>query len=244
MTDLDRTAFLERIRGHITTAGHHVTLVQGGASPRFAYTIGLTEADAPELVLAGATSLTADAVFAAIEVAAARVRAAIPAAGDALDVPGVGAFAFAPVHPSWAARLLLGALDYYDRDDVPALQLIPGDALRTVDVPDLAAAFDPEREPVWRWLEDESTLPVAPDAVAMTGLDVLRSAPVAWAARWEPDGWELFADRDVAADDARAIPLATLLAADPSLAPVATLAVGDALRREPPGPWEPWTAPA
>jgi hypothetical protein len=145
-----------------------------------------------------------------------------------------------PRRSTWTEHLLLGALDIFDRDDVPALQLVPAAERRTIDVPDLSAPFDPRREPVWRWLTEPWDLPVPADAVAMTDLRALRGAPVTRAARWEPDYWELFAGAEVAEDDARAIPLATLLGFDPTLAPVAALAVGDALRRRPPGPWEAW----
>jgi len=76
MAETSREQFRGRIRAHITDAGRHVTLVQGGEAPRFAYTIGLTEAGMPEVVLSGATSLSADEVFEALEVAAEHVRGA------------------------------------------------------------------------------------------------------------------------------------------------------------------------
>jgi hypothetical protein len=204
--------------------------------------MGLTGAGVPEVVLAGTASLSADGVFEALEAAAERVGGAPLADGEVLDVPGVGAFTFTPVDPSWTRELLLGALDYYDRDDVPALQLVPDAALRTIDVPDLSVAFDPRREPVWRWLVEPWDLPVPSDAVAMTDLKALRGEPVSQAARWETDYWELFSGSDVAKEDGRAIPLATLLGFDPTLEPVMRLEVGDAIRREPPGEWETWGA--
>jgi hypothetical protein len=243
MTRIDREQFLDSIRTHIADAGHHVTMVHGGSTPRFAYTIGLSEAGLPELVLAGAASLSADAAFAAIEAAAAHVRsAASPGDGEPLDVPDVGRFTFAPVHVSWKDELLLGALDYYDRDDIPALQLIPSGPLRTIDVPDLAAAFDPDREPVWRWLVEPWELDVPASTFVLTNLKALHGEPVSQAGRWESDHWELLAGSEVAEDDARAVPLATLLAFDPSLEPATRLAVGEAIRRDPPGPWQAWEA--
>jgi Domain of unknown function (DUF4262) len=241
MTEINRAQFLDRIRADIADAGHHVTLVQGGEQPRFAYTIGLTDTGLPEVVLAATTSLSANAVFEAIEGAAERVRSA-PLLGDGeiLDVPGVGAFTFVPVDPSWTSKLLLGALDYYDRDDVPALQMVPETALRTIDVPDLAVPFDPRLEPVWRWLVEPWDFPVPSDAITMTNLAALHGEPISQAGRWESDHWELFTGHDIAEEDARAIPLATLLGFDPTLEPVVHLEVGGAIRRAPPGEWETW----
>ncbi|HEV2889970.1 MAG TPA: DUF4262 domain-containing protein [Frankiaceae bacterium] len=244
MRSEERRRVLESIRANVARTGHHVTLVHGGRTPRFAYSIGLTERGLPEVVLAGATSLGGKAVKRALDeaVAASRSGGGSLAAGGAVEVPGVGAFEVGSVDPSWARRLLLGVRDYYDRDDPSALQLVPEGAVRTIDVPDMSRAWDPAREPVWRWLDDASDLPVAPDAVAVTNLDALRGSPISEAARWEEDQWEMFAGAgpDVPPDDVRVVPLATLLAFDPSLEPVTRLEVGRALRRDPPGPWESW----
>jgi hypothetical protein len=239
---MNRERFLEQIREHIAEAGHHVTMVTGGSTPRFAYTIGLSEAGLPEVVLAGAASLSADAAFQVIEAAAARLRGEGPDEDEALDVPDVGSFTFAPVHVSWKDELLLGALDYYDRDDIPALQLVPSDPLRTIDVPDLAVAFDPDREPVWRWLTAPWEHELPADTFVLTNMKALHGEPISQAGRWEADHWELVAGPEVAEEDPRAVPLATLLGFDPTLEPATRLAVGQAIRREPPGPWAVWEA--
>jgi hypothetical protein len=64
-----RAEMLERIRSNIERTGNHVTVVQGGQSPRFAYTVGLTEAGRPEFLLAGANALRLDEVVRALNVA-------------------------------------------------------------------------------------------------------------------------------------------------------------------------------
>lgn len=222
-----RRAFLELIRTHIAATGRHVTLVAGSSSPRWGYTIGLTERDQPELVLAGAASLTKDEVLAALN-----------GATDGFETP--------PVHPSWTAQLLLGALDYYDRKDVPALQLVPDEARKTIDVPDLSVPYDPAREPVWRWLTEPWPYPFPEDATVMTDLDALKGYAVEEAARWEEDYWEATVEPgpSVPAENVRAVPLATLLGYDETLGPVAELAVGEGLLRDYPGPWRTWTSKA
>ena len=233
---------LDRIRSNIAAAGHHVTLVKGGENPKFAYTVGLTETRLPELVLAGATSLTRQQVGRALDAGVAASRDGSVRRGSTLHVEGVGQFELTAVDPSWTRELLLGALHYYRRNDVPALQLVPEESLRTIDVPNLSVPFDPEREPVWRWLIDEWPFEISSDTFVMTNLDALHGHAVTEAGRWEKDHWELFsgAGTDVAEKDARAVPLATLLAYDPTLEPVTRLEVGQGLWRKYMGPWQVW----
>jgi hypothetical protein len=161
---------------------------------------------------------------------------------SSLAVDGVGSFQVGRVHHSWAKELLLGAFDFYGRDDVAALQLVPEAEAWTIDVPDLSAPWSGASEPVWRWLKEPWGLDVSPMSTAVTNLAALRGEPISQAARWEETDWEIFAGAgpDVLNEDMRVVPLATLLGFDPSLEPVTQLEVGSAIRREPPGPWEPW----
>jgi hypothetical protein len=219
---VNREQRLALIRSHIERSGHHVTVVKMRATPRFGYTIGLTEAGLPELVVAGAMTLSAREVGEALNAAADALRAGSPA--------------FGAVHDSWARELALGAFDVCG-EDVRALQVVPG--RRTIDVPDLSRPWDPEVEPVWRWLHEPWTFPVPETSIAATGLDVLDGAPVTHAGRWEDDYWELFGAPS--GEEPELVPLGTLIAHDPTLAPVVALAVGETIRRAPGGPWEPWT---
>jgi pentose-5-phosphate-3-epimerase len=57
-----RSTWLRTVRANISTHGRHITLVQGGPLPRYAYTIGAAEAAGAELVLAGAAYFKADDV--------------------------------------------------------------------------------------------------------------------------------------------------------------------------------------
>src|SRR5687768_5477522 len=98
-----RRRFLEQIRSHIASHGCHVTLVQQGETPRFAYTVGLAEAGRPELLLAGAIALSADHAIRALNHGAAASRRG--ALGDTLDVPDVGTFAVRPAHRSWSDHM-------------------------------------------------------------------------------------------------------------------------------------------
>jgi hypothetical protein len=234
---------LELIRSHIASAGYHVTLVQGGQNPRFAYSVGLTEAGLPELVLAGASSLSAEQVHRALDVLTLAVKNGHAQPAAELVVERVGAFELVPVDRTWTRHLLLGALHYYDRGDVPALQIMPEESLRTIDVPDLSAPYDPDDQPVWRWLTQEWPFAIPSDATVMTNLDALQGYAITEAARWEEGYWEAFSGSgpDTPMDEHRAVPLATLLGFDATLEPLVHLEVNDAIIRDDVGdPWRVW----
>jgi hypothetical protein len=235
-----RRRFLEQIRSHIASHGCHVTLVQQGEIPRFAYTVGLTEAGAPELLLAGAIALSADQAIRTLNHGGEVARRG--ALGDTLDVPDVGSFAVGPADRSWSDHMVLGALDYYGRETLPALQLVPAGEMRTFDVPDTSRPWDAAREPVWRRLVPTGEPELPGTWTAVVDLDALRGKPVSEAARWEEDDWELFSGPgpDFGEDEVRVIALGLLLAHDPTLEPVTRLGIGEALWRDPPGPWQPW----
>lgn len=62
------------------------------------------------------------------------------------------------------------------------------------------------------------------------------------ACRWEDDYWELFAGvgPDVPREETRIVELGTMLAADPSLAPIRDLEVGGGIWREDGSEWHVW----
>jgi hypothetical protein len=240
MTQDERELLHAHIRVEIATAGVYAALVQDGQTPRVGYTVGLTEDGLPEVVLAGGMALLAKPVLRTLKSSAVVSRAGRLADGGFLNLPGVGPFRAFTAHPSWA-RLLLGrARDYYERDDIPALQLVPDGDLRTLDVPDMSAPWDPDAEPIWRWLVEDWDSEFPRDALAVTDLDALRGVPIAQAGRWEGAQWQMFTPTTgaVSPDVVRVVPLATLLTIDPSLEAVIRLRVGDVIRRDPPGPWE------
>lgn len=232
-----RAAWLERIRANIDHHGVHVTLVGASRTPRFLYTIGLGPRTGAELIFAGG------AWFSKAEAQRVVDTCAAAPAVDRVEVPDLGAFEVRPVHPSWVRVLLLGACDLYAGSEVRALQLVPEAGHWTVDVPDLSRALAPGSEPIWRYLTEPWDLPVGQDATAVTNLEALRGAAVTEAMRWELDQWELFAGPgpEVVPEEARCVPLVTLLGADPSLRAIVDLAVGRGLWREGAGePWHDW----
>jgi hypothetical protein len=235
---------MELIRANIAERGHHLYVVSGGPSPRHAYTIGLSPVLGAELILAGASFYTLDEVRQLVNQAAGLLRSQPDSTRSILssDSPP-GSFSFRPVDPSWAAELMLGAVDFYATKQVAALQIVPDSAHSTIDVPDLRQPWDPQREPAWQWLARPWQYSVPDSSVSMTNLAALMGARITEAVRWETDQWEMFAGAgpDVSDEQARAVPLATLLASDPSLDIVTSLNLGEGVWRSAEDlHWHPW----
>lgn len=216
-----RSEMLDLIRSNIAQHGHHVTLVAQGIVPRFAYTIGLRQKVGAELVFAGASTYSAKQVHQLINDAASSLR------------PGLKSLR--QVDSSWMKLLLLGALDFYNEESIPALQILPDKQHWTIEVPDLSVPFSPDSEPVWQWLTAPWTLPIPTNSTAATNLGALRGDRITEAARWEEDQWDLFAGAasDIPKSEMRIVPFSTLYAVDSTLAAVAALPVGSALWRYP-----------
>lgn len=234
MSKPSREDALASIRANIQAHGQHVYLISSGPSPRYAYTIGLSDVSQHELIFAGGAFYSAAQVGAVLNRLGSQVRAGLPDLSQPIDCGDLGHFRLQAVDPSWTPLMLLGAFDHYGRTDVGALQVLPPEAGWTADIPDMTQARGRLGDPVWRWLDEPWTLPVAETSMATTNLDALRCEPVTEAARWEDDLWELFAGAgpDVPKEAVRTVPLATLLGLDPGLAAVVTLPVGAALWRE------------
>src|SRR5713226_613975 len=109
--DERRQAPLDQIREHIARRGHHVYVILGGATPRYAYTIGISESIGAELILAGDSFYSSDEVVTIIN----DIAAGLKSDREALkfNVAGQGSFTLRKAHASWATRFMRGALDYY-----------------------------------------------------------------------------------------------------------------------------------
>jgi hypothetical protein len=242
MKEAQQKQVLDRIRENIARSGQHVYVVSGGETPRFAYTIGVSESVAVELILAGAIFYMKDEVVRIINDIAVQLKA--QRERKVFEVAELGSFTLRKVHGTWATEFMLGAFDYYQKRDIPAPQIVPDKAHWTIDVPDMSAPWSATKEPVWRWLHEPWTYPVPKDATAATNLAALRGQRITEVTRWEEDEWEMFAGAgpDVTEEEMRVVALGTLVAADKSLDPVVHLAMGEGLWRDPdPGSeWHPW----
>src|SRR4029079_18646831 len=131
-----RAEILGAIKQNIRRYGRHIYAIGGGPSPRFAYTIGMRESIGAELVLPGAAFFDLADVQHVVNTVADRLRRET-SIDAALDLDCLGSFTLRRAHPSWVQRMLLGALDYYRVQDVPAYQIVPDDDHWTVDDPHL-----------------------------------------------------------------------------------------------------------
>jgi hypothetical protein len=237
-----RKAALEQIRENIARKGHHVYVVLGAATPRYAYTIGVSGSIGAELILAGASFYGNDDVVEILNDIAAQLKRDREVLR--FEVAGQGSFILRKAHASWATRFMRGALDYYEVSEVPALQVVPDEARWTKDIPDLSAPWSATTEPVWRWLHEPWTYPVSKQAVAATDLAALRGERITEAMRWEEDEWEIFVGDgpDIPKDELRVVSLGSLVAMDDSLVPVVHLTIGEGLLRDPDADseWRPW----
>jgi uncharacterized protein DUF4262 len=244
MSRLERSAMLERIKENIQRFGFHIYFIQGGVVPRFAYTIGLGPSLGAELVLGGLICYMLDDIKRIVHTI--RDQLAAGAGADSIFVvPDAGQFTLRKAHRSWTGLLMLGALDYYATSEVEAYQIVPDALHETIDTPDMGQEWSAKVEPAWQWLREPWRYGVSQTSTAITNLDALRGDRITEVTRWEQDEWEMFAGAgpDVPPDDVRIVPIGSMLAADPSLAPILDLEIGEGLWRENgDGDWNPWSS--
>lgn len=75
MNEIQKKRVIDRIREAIARSGQYVCVVSGGETPRFAYTIGVSESVGVELILAGAVFYIKDEVLKIINNVAAQLKA-------------------------------------------------------------------------------------------------------------------------------------------------------------------------
>lgn len=233
---------LEVIEHNIALHGHHVYLVTGEASPRYAYSVGLTGTLGIELLLAGAIQFSAEEVRRIVNGVAEQLRHGV-GAESAINLDTLGSFTLRRVHSGWVRLLMLGAVDYYRDREVVAYQILPDEAHWTIDIPALDDEWSAAANQPWRWLQEEWPYEVPRSSLATTNLGALRGCRITEAARWGEDEWELFAGSgpDVKPADVRVVPLGVLLGVDETLSAVVNLGVGQALwRDESAETWKRW----
>ena len=232
---------LRLIQRNITEFGYHTYLISGGPTPRFAYTIGLSDTVGSEIVLAGAALFSAKQVKQIVDTLAALVRRGDTPSDAA--VGSLGRFRIAEVCEQWARPMMLGAYGFFGDREPQFWQAVPDENHSTIDVPHMARPWTGDSNGAWRWQFEEWPFSVSRKSTAMTNLAALRGSRVTEVARWEEDQWELFAgpSTEIKDDEARAVALGTLLGADKTLEVAVELPVGGAVwRDEDGGPWHAW----
>jgi hypothetical protein len=243
-SEAERKKALDTIRQNIAEYGFHTYGVTGGG-PHFAYTIGLSRSLGAELILAGAYFYSLDEAARIIKRIAAELRPETTRQNMNIALGTCGSFSLDEVHTSWVKELMLGVVDFYQKDDVKAFQIVPDSDHWTIDVPRLSEPWNPATEAIWHVYKPWK-YPIPAMSVGVTDLAALRGEPITEVMRWEEDEWELFAGAgpDVPEEERRIVPLGVLLAWDRSLQAIVDLQVGGpGLWREGSSEWHPWGNP-
>ncbi len=235
-----REEAIQLIASNIARFGHHIYIVASGPNPRFAYTTGLHDSPSAELVLAGALIYLKDDATTILNDIVSQLRGGLPYSSKFTSGTN-GTFTLRAVHPTWAEKMMLGAFDYFGTKELEALQIVPDQEHWTIDVPDMRQPWSAVSEPAWAWLYEPWTLPVSSRSVVVTNIAALKGGRVTEVTRWELDQWEAFAGPPPdTEDDARVVPIGTLIGADGSLSRITTLDIGEGIRRESNSDWEAW----
>lgn len=246
MSSPNRNYFLDLIRQNIEKSGLHLYSVAGGESPRYLYTIGLFEKLKFELILPGLATVPVRACAHILNTMEEELTGGVSPQELSLELPPFGTFSLGPVHHSWSKPLMLGALDYYNLKEVKAWQVVPDKEHGTIDVPSMAFPFNKDTNPVWQWMDGGWPYSVPSDTHVVADLDMMKGFGASEVMRWEEDEWQMFSrsQQDIPKEEMFPLPLATLIAFDPSLEAILDIEVGTGLYREYEvdriGPWKKW----
>src|ERR1700760_3294739 len=94
----------DRIRKNIAQSERHIYVVAGGQTPRFAYTIGVSESVGVELILAGAIFYMKDEAVKILNEVAAQLGS--HRNREPFELVGMGSFTLRKVHSSWASEIM------------------------------------------------------------------------------------------------------------------------------------------
>jgi hypothetical protein len=232
---IERPELFKRISSDIERVGYHLTLVAGNILPRFAYTIGGINTFGSELIFAGGELYSRYDLSNIFSHAFDELKRGVQWKDVSIDLGSLGTFSLSLVHRSWCKLLALDAFDFYNEQEIKALQILPDRKHHTLDIPDLSTEFEGESNPVWQWLTREWDVPIPNDSMAVTNIEVLFGTRATEVMRWEENEWEIYAGAgpDVPKEDMRTVPLAVLTGIDKSLEPAMHLPIGKGLWRDP-----------
>mgnify|MGYP000924654844 CR=1 FL=1 len=241
MTNEYRLSILAKIKSNIASEGYHLCFVDGGPLPRFAYTIGLYPKHSFELVFGGGTLYNLADVKQIFNEIVETLE--LNPTTDLFSTSTFGSFRLNRMDISWASKIILGAIDYYDEEAIRSFQIFPDEEHWTIDVPDMQASLSVVDQPIWQWLVKDWDFNFSPKSVAITNLDALKGYCVTEVMRWTEIEWELYsgAGPEVAKEDIRKVPLATLIEFDQTLGLAAELEIGCGVYRDDVGSeWSVW----
>lgn len=240
---INRAEFLKFVQANIKNNGYHITVVAGMDLPRFAYTIGCKEIFGVEIIFAGGEYYSQANIGVIIEEIVEGLKKQADWQTLSSNIPSLGSFSLSEVDKSWSTLTALGVFDFYNREDIQFVQILPDKEHITMDVPDMSVEFDATSQRIWQWLVRDWDYPVPRSSTVVTNLKALYGENATEVMRWEVDEWEMFAGAgpDVLKEDMRVVPLGVLLGIDRSLEPALQLEVGKGLWRDNSDLiWHPW----
>ena len=243
MTSKNREVILNSIRANIVNEGKHVYSIIGGASPRFIYTIGLSNSCKYELIIAGSSYYSTNEAKDIINLIDAELQLGTDWRTVRMFSAKYGSFSLKEVDTSWVEKMLLGAIDYYNSKNIMALQIIPDEKHWTIDIPNLSKPWSASNEPIWQWLDSKWPFTVPENSIAITNLNALKGNLITEVMRWQDGEWEIFSGSgpDTPENDIREVPLGTILASDQSLLKAVELKIGKGFwRNESDLEWNSW----
>ena len=229
---INRNQFINLIESNIDNQGYHVTIVDGGNSPRYAYTIGVYEMLGFELIFSGGIYFMEDELYAIFnsiveelckEKGEKKIKKTISKLGD---------FSISKVDKTWSDLMLLGVFDYYKLKEVKSYQIKPDSKHFTLDIPDMSKRWSSNIDPVWQWLNKEWHYPVPVNSNVVTDIQVLQGSDIVEVMRWGNNEWEMFSSSSVDEEDIRVVPLGVILGLDESIEVAIHLKVEKGVWRE------------
>lgn len=229
---MNRSEYLQNIKDIIIEKSYYTSCVLAEQQPSFSYTIGLTSKKGFELVFCGGANYDLDDFETIID-------KVFELNGDNIildkyfEIEGYGKFKLHLTDESWNKKILLGVYDLFNLNSIIAYQIIPEEKNKLLDVPDMSLKWN-EKDPIWRWLDDEWTYPIPLDSTIITNIKALKGESITEITRWEANEWEMFAGAgpDVEQEEIRVVPFGTLLGIDSSIEIAVNLEVKKGLWRE------------
>ena len=239
----NKSDFLEEVKSNIINYGHHISIVKNGVCPRFGYSIGALEKIGFEVIFAGGLFYKNDEASMIIDNVIRKMNYDSNWQELKIEIDTLGIFVLSKAHHSWSKLLAIGVYDFYKKNDIEVLQILPDKEHYTIEIPNLSCQFNASKQPIWQWLVNEWSYPIPKDVMVVTNLDVLLGKPITEIMRWEEYEWEMFFGNgnDSHEEDLRIIPIGILLGFDYTVIKALNLKIGKGLwRSEESAEWNDW----
>ena len=214
-----KNALLE-IKKRRADYGFHRYIVKQSITPRYSYTIGLSESIGFELILGGAMFYEENQILESIfNRIIEKIKKDDKIRNIYLDE--LGSFELKEVDYSWSSLLMLVAYDYYKKNEIKSFQIFPIDTDKyTLDTPDMSQPWNKDNV-VWKYLDEKITWEYSSpeNSIAITDLDTLRGGRLTEYFRYDNTEWEIFSSNGelIPKEFIRIVPISVLINIDPSI---------------------------